>query len=154
MQSVETLWKALFKIITPYYIKTRSIFPANYCCSYNRQELPKLYELQNSPSLFLLIFFISIFCLFVCFFVFVFILYIYLFVRLRPVSCVPHVTRVSGLSLSDIYISMYLYTPFNISQIQLRGGWVSKRKLYELSFLSDIELLISSLTHSQKVDFE
>jgi hypothetical protein len=29
---------------------------------------------------------------------------------------------------------------------------VSKRKLYELSFLSDIELLLSSLTHSQKVD--
>jgi len=39
--------------------------------------------------------------------------------------------------LSDIYFSMYLYTPFrlcrkiNISQIQLRGGWVSKRKLSE-----------------------
>jgi hypothetical protein len=26
-------------------------------------------------------------------------------------------------------------------------------KLYELSFISDIELLLSSLTHSQKVDF-
>jgi hypothetical protein len=48
---------------------------------------------------------------------------------------------------------MYLYTPFNISQIQLRGGWVAKMKLYELSFISDIELLLSSLTHSQKVDF-